>query len=366
MSDDRHHLAESGIEDVASERQDLDSSPPKYEVVTYPADFTLEGLVQKYRRGQITIPGFQRKFVWSLRQATRLVESFLLGLPVPAVFFFVDSDDKKYTVIDGQQRLLSIVYFFEGIFGSEESGRRTVFALRGLHERSPYRDKTYADLKETDPASFNTLNDAVLRAFVVRQLDPNDTTSAYHIFERLNTGGTHLVSQEIRNCIYRGPFNDLLGGLNAEPSWRRVFGKSREDKRQRDVELVLRFLALREDAMSYRKPMKDFLSTFMDRHRYAEPDRLDAFRVLFRRTMTTILDKLGEKPFHIKAGLNAAVFDAVSTAFSKHLDAIPADVEARYRALVADDGFLEMASAGTTDEEIVSGRLERAEQTLFT
>ena len=139
MSDDRHHLAESGIEDVASEREDLDSSPPKYEVVTYPADFTLEGLVQKYKRGQITIPGFQRKFVWSLRQATRLVESFLLGLPVPAVFFFVDSDDKKYTVIDGQQRLLSIAYFFEGVFGSEGSGRRTVFALRGLHERSPGR-----------------------------------------------------------------------------------------------------------------------------------------------------------------------------------------------------------------------------------
>ena len=154
---------------------------------------------------------------------------------------------------------------------------------------------------------------------MVRQLDPNDTTSAYHIFERLNTGGTHLVSQEIRNCIYRGPFNDLLGGLNTEPSWRRVFGKPGEDKRQRDVEIVLRFLALREDAASYRKPMKDFLSTFMDRHRYAGPDRLDAFRVLFQRTMTAILDKLGEKPFHIKAGLNAAVFDAVSTAFSKHL-----------------------------------------------
>ena len=85
MSDDRHHLTESGIEDVASEREDLESSSPRYEVVTYPADFTLEGLVQKYRRGQITIPGFQRKFVWSLRQATRLVESFLSACPFPRV-----------------------------------------------------------------------------------------------------------------------------------------------------------------------------------------------------------------------------------------------------------------------------------------
>ena len=365
MNDDRHHLTESGIEDVASEQEDLDSSPPKYEVITYPADFTLEGLVLKYQRGQITMPGFQRKFVWSLRQATRLIESFLLGLPVPAVFLFIDSDDKKYTVIDGQQRLLSVVFFFKGIFGSDESGKRSVFALRGLHERSPYRDKTYADLKETDPAAFNTLNDAVLRAFVVRQLNPNDTTSAYHLFERLNTGGTYLVSQEIRNCIYRGPFNDLLGRLNLEPSWRRVFGKENEDKRQRDVELVLRFLALREDAASYKKPMKDFLSAFMDRHLNDEPDRIEAFQSLFRRTMKALLENLGEKPFHIKAGLNAAVFDSVSTAFSKHLDGIPGDVAERYEALVADDGFRQMVSAGTTDEEIVAGRLGRAEQSLF-
>ena len=365
MSDDQHALAESGIEDLASEREDLDSSPARYEVVTYPADFTLEGLVQKYRRKQITIPGFQRKFVWSLRQATRLIESFLLGLPVPAVFLFVDSDDKTFIVIDGQQRLRSIVCFFDGTFGSEELGNRTVFALRGLHEKSPYRDKTYSDLQETDPASFNTLNDAVLRAFVVRQLNPNDTTSAYHIFERLNTGGTHLVSQEIRNCIYRGPFNDLLGNLNGDPSWRRLFGKANEDKRQRDVELVLRFLALREDSGLYKKPMKDFLSAFMDRHRDDGPDVRDAFRVLFRRTMTTILETLGEKPFHIKAGLNAAVFDSVSTAYSKHLDSIPADVGDRYRALVADLEFLDMTSTGTTDEEILSGRLQRAETLLF-
>lgn len=365
MRNDRHHLAEAGIEDLASERDDLDSSPPKYEIVTYPADFTLEGLVGKYRRGQIVIPGFQRKFVWSLRQATRLIESFLLGLPVPAVFFFVDSDEKKYIVIDGQQRLLSIVYFFDGLFGPEEGGKRAVFALRGLHEKSPYRDKTYADLEDADPASFNTLNDAVLRAFVVRQLDPADTSSAYHVFERLNTGGTHLVSQEIRNCIYHGPFNDLLGGLNREPNWRRVFGRPKEDPRQRDVELVLRFLALREDAASYSRPMKDFLSAFMDRHRGDGPDRLAVFRVLFQRTMAEVLDRLGEKPFHIKAGLNAAVFDAVSTAFSKHLDGIPDDVGERYRALVADDVFLQMASAGTTEEAVVAGRLERAERVLF-
>ena len=108
------------------------------------------------------------------------------------------------------------------------------------------------------------------------------------------------MGQEIRNCIYRGPFNDLLGNLNCDRSWRRVFGKASEDKRQRDVELVLRFLALREDSRLYKKPMKDFLSAFMDRHRHDGPEPLDAVRVVFGRTMATILQTLGEKPFHIR------------------------------------------------------------------
>jgi len=365
MRNDRHHLKASGIEDVRSERDDLDSSPPQYEVATYPADFTLEGIVTKYKRQQIIIPGFQRKFVWSLRQSTKLIESFLLGLPVPAVFFFVNSDDRKYTVIDGQQRLLSIVHFFDGAFPSANGEQSRKFALRGLHEQSPYRDKTYENLKETDPAAFNTLNDSVLRAFVVRQLNPQDTTSAYHIFERLNTGGTHLVSQEIRNCIFSGPFNELLSSLNGKSSWRKVFGKQDPDKRQRDVELVLRFLALRENSDQYRKPMKDFLSDFMNRHRYDDRGNIESFQTIFEKTMNALSERLGEKPFHIKAGFNAAVFDAVSTAFSKHLDEIPEDISPRYASLVKNESFREMTSARTTDEDIISKRLHHAEEFLF-
>jgi len=257
---DLHHLEESGLEPVDSEQQDLDASPPRYEIVTYPADYTLEGLVSKYRKAQIKVPGFQRKFVWSLPQASKLIESFLLGLPVPAVFLYTDPEDNTLQLIDGQQRLLSIVYFFDGYFGPEERGKRTVFALRGLNEKSPYLNKTYAQLKETDESAWNQLNDSVLRAFVIKQLNPGDGTSIYHIFERLNTGGTQLVSQEIRNCVYHGPLNDLLCDLNSDPNWRKLFGKPTGDKRQRDVELILRFLALLYDAREYEKPMKDFLA----------------------------------------------------------------------------------------------------------
>jgi len=361
----QHHLEESGLEPVESEQADLDASPPRYEIVTFPADYTREGLVAKYKKSQIKVPGFQRKFVWTLPQASKLIESFLLGLPVPAVFLYTDPEDNTLQVIDGQQRLLSIVYFFDGYFGPEEGGKRTVFALKGLNERSPYLNKTYAQLVETDEAAANQLNDSVLRAFVIKQLNPGDGTSIYHVFERLNTGGTQLVSQEIRNCVYHGPFNDLICELNLDPNWRKLFGKVAPDKRQRDVELILRFLALRFSVDEYEKPMKDFLSNFMGVHRRDEPHLLDGYKTTFQSAAEAVVIRLGEKPFHIRAGLNAAVCDSVFMAFSKNLNRLPDDIRERFGALVQDEAFLRSVSSGTTDKEVVASRLNAAETRLF-
>jgi uncharacterized protein with ParB-like and HNH nuclease domain len=364
-SQDGHYLEESGLELVNSEVTDLDSSPPNYEIVTYPADFTLEGINTKYKKGQIGIPGFQRKFVWSIAQASKLIESFLLGLPVPAVFLYTDPEDNTLQVIDGQQRLMSIVYFFEGFFGPVEKKMRAVFSLQGLHEKSPYRDKTYELLGQTDELAFNRLNDSVLRAFVIKQLNPNDLTSIYHVFERLNTGGTQLVSQEIRNCVYHGTFNDMLIELNSYPAWRTIFGKKTEDKRQRDVELILRFLTLFDSSNSYEKPMKDFLSRFMSKHKKDTKEQLTTFQELFHKTAEAVLKELGERPFHIRAGINAAVFDSIFTAFAMNLDKIPKDVKTRYDNLVTDPDYLKLVSSGTTDKDAVQTRLTKALAALF-
>ena len=262
------------IESIASEKDDQETSPASYEVVTYPADFTLEVLVGKLKgqgnqAPEIQIPGFQRKFVWTQVQASKLIESFLLGLPVPPIFMYTDKDNLQM-VVDGQQRLRSIGYFFEGYFGPEDRGRRPVFRLVGLNEKSPYLGKTCKELEETDPSVYRKLKDGVLRAFIIKQLNPKDNTSVFHVFERLNTGGTLLKGQEIRNCVYAGELNDLLNDLNSNSSWREIFGKNK-DKRQRDIELILRFLALLHDSKHYEKPMKDFLSEFMKGHQHANP-----------------------------------------------------------------------------------------------
>lgn len=358
----------SEIETIQSEEVDEGYSPASYEVVTYPADFTLEVLVGKLKAqgnqpAEIQIPGFQRKFVWTQAQASKLIESFLLGLPVPPIFMYTDNENIQM-VVDGQQRLKSIGYFFEGYFGPEDRGRRPVFRLIGLNEKSPYLNKTYAELEANDPIVFRKLKDGVLRAFIIKQLNPKDNTSVFHVFERLNTGGTLLKGQEIRNCVYAGAFNTLLNSLNTIASWRQIFGVNL-DKRQRDVELILRFLALFHDSANYEKPMKDFLSNFMKEHQHAEPTVLATYESLFVATANKVVESFGPKPFHVRAGLNAAVFDSVFVAFANNLTKVPPDIKRRYGLLQSNEEYEAGTRSHTTDKEAVADRLTFAQNILF-
>ena len=348
------------LEQLESEDADRESVPTEYNIATFPADYTLELLHNKWKSGEVQVPAFQRNFVWKQPQASRLIESFLVGLPVPAVFLYDQRQTHKYLVIDGQQRLRSVFQYFDGRFGTGESGRRPEFRLRGLNPDSRFTGRSYDDLDETDQ---RTLKNAILRVFIVRQLAPDNDTSMYHIFERLNTGGTLLSNQEIRNCVYNGPFSSCLVEMNAIESWRRVFGRSDPDARKRDIELVLRFLALQE--APYSRPMKDFLSRFMQLRKDAAESRLEGYRCQFESTCEAVLECLHDKPFHVRTGLNAAVFDAVMTAFAKNPDAAPDDIEARYEALVQDEDFDRFTRSHTTDVDVVKGRLELAERRLF-
>ncbi|MBF0507345.1 MAG: DUF262 domain-containing protein [Deltaproteobacteria bacterium] len=356
---------EETLERVSSEEEDAESSPASFEVITYPADYTLEGIVAKYRKGSIFIPGFERKFVWTINQASRLIESFLLGLPVPAIFLYLEPETNKFVMIDGQQRLLSIYYFMEGYFGEPNRGNRAEFQLKGLNKSSPFYEKKYENLKESNEAAFNKLNDSVLRAFIVKQIDPEGSSSVFHIFERLNTGGTPLVGQEIRNCIYHGEFKELLAELNNNKGWREIFGKQEPDKRQRDVELILRFFALYCNSQKYGKPMKDFLSNFMSDNRHGRIISIEDARRLFDDTVSLIRGTLGPRPFHFKSGLNAAAFDCVSIAFAKNRHSIPHDLKDRFSKLKAEGSFLKSIEDGTTDEVVVARRIMLSENKLF-
>jgi uncharacterized protein with ParB-like and HNH nuclease domain len=278
-------------------------------------------------------------------------------------------------VYDGQQRLQSIVYFFSGLFGEASSGKKAAsFNLTGMDEQSPYFEATYQQLRETNRAAFNKLQNSVLRSFVMKQLDPADDTSIFQVFERLNSGGVVLQGQEIRNCIYAGLFNDTLIKLNRRPSWRQIIGKKTEDKRMRDAELMLRFFALFHNVTRYKKPMKKFLNDFMKVNKRPSVDQVNNFSREFNETSDAIIAYLGEQPFHIHRGLNAAVYDSVFTAFARHLDDLKSTtitdarvkkMKSRFAQLVSDDTYMQWVVSATTDDDVVPKRIDRAEQTLF-
>ena len=222
MNSDEVTIVDDSVEEFVS----ID----EYSISSYGLDFDVEGIVRRYKRGDIVIPEFQRNFVWTKPQASRFIESLLLGLPVPGIFLYREIETRKMTVLDGQQRILTLCYFYNGAFREEKN-----FQLRGLESR--FNDIAYIDLSSDDRRK---LDDSIIHATIIRQEKPEGSSnSKYSIFERLNTGGTRLSPQEIRKAIYPGAFSELLNELNGSESWRKLFGAPH--RRKRDEELVLRF-----------------------------------------------------------------------------------------------------------------------------
>lgn len=340
---------EIAIEEISSEDEDVETGVPIYKISSYPSDPTLEGLYLKKQRGEIIITRFQRGWVWTPTQASKLVDSFLLGLPVPSIFVYKESTGKQI-VIDGQQRLRTIWGFFDGVL--PDGGP---FYLRGVSPQ--WEGKYYENLNESDKLRFR---DSILRVVVVEQIDPKDTTSVYHIFERLNTGGTGLTPQEVRNCFYHGTFNDMIFEINEYEKWRAIFGITTVDARMRDMELIVRFLALNEEV--YWKPMKRFLNEFMAKHQWEK--ETNRYRDIFTNTVDKVLTSLGPKPFHIKRGINVAAFDSVMVAFAQN-SKIPQDIATRYETLISNPSFEETISESTTDTDTVVKRMKLANKALF-
>jgi len=283
------------------------------------------------KAGAFIIPAFQRRFVWSQKHASKFIESLLMGLPVPGIFLYREADTNKHLVIDGQQRLRSLQAFYDGVFGEKQ------FRLQGVRE--PWLNATYATL---DPADQLKLDDSIVHATIFHQEHPADVLdSIYFVFERINSGGIRLSPQEIRNCIALGPFTAMVRDLNNNEAWRRVFGPI--NKRAKDEELIVRFLALHDEWKAYYKPMVKFLNDYAAKMNRAPREKLDQLRQVFENTILLVDEALGNRAFRPVRSLNAAVFDAVMVGISSQLSAgaKPADSRPceRLRPLVDQRAF---------------------------
>lgn len=273
-------------------------------------------------------------------------------MPVPGIFLFKEADTGRHLVIDGQQRLKSLLYFYMGLFNGRE------FVLSGIE--SQWLGKSYKTLADEDRAR---LDDAVVHAIVFKQdLPEGEINSVYEVFERINTGGVKLSAQEIRSCICHGPFNEFLHELNDFPDWRAIYGA--KSKRLKDIEVILRFLAFFERADSYQSPMKHFLNDFMKDKRHLDQSQLTHLKQVFEQTFSFSKAAFGDKAFRPDRSLNTAVLDAVAVALAKRMrDGAPLSPEQAneaYKGLLENERFKEGYVRATADAENVKKRMEEA------
>jgi hypothetical protein len=345
---------DDAVDEVLLDEEDTVEESLRYEITSYGADYDVDGLVKRLQRGDIKIPAFQRGYVWPIKQASRFIESLLLGLPVPGIFLSKEADTNKLLVIDGQQRLTTLAAFYEGIFPST----KREFSL--VDVQTGFEGKTYKKLEEEHR---RVLENSIIHATVVKQTDPADGGSGiYKIFERLNSSGMLLSPQEIRTAIYGGNLATLLAELNKNVKWRVLFGTV--NKRMRDQELILRFFALAQTQQPYTRPMKTFLNNYMNSNKDMPPATCKALSDIFGNAISVIHDLIGPKAFKPVSSFNAAVFDAMLIGTTKRLDQGPIanlDEFARvYEAVQANAEFQQCTSRSTADDEIVKKRLQMA------
>lgn len=342
------------LQNVEDADEDVATTGELFSISSFGVDYPVETLVSRMQKGLFYIPPFQRAFVWSQNQCSRFIESLLLGLPVPGIFLFKEAETGKHLVIDGQQRLKSLVYFCGGIINGRE------FSLTGLETK--YGGRTYKTLDEADRAR---LDDAVIHATVFKQdLPEGEINSVYEVFERINTGGIKLSPQEIRSCICHGEFNNYLHVLNDNPQWRKIYGP--KSKRLKDVELILRFLAFFEKGSDYKSPMKHFPNGYMKEKRNLSIDELEKLGGIFITTVDFVTKSLGSRPFRPDRSVNTAVFDAVASALAHRLGSnVEPQIEqvvTAYNDLLKNDRFVEGYIRSTADEENVKKRMEEAKK----
>ncbi len=207
-------------------------------------------------------PEFQRYFVWDKTQQSQLIESLLLGLPIP-LFYFAENNDRSFTVVDGLQRLTTLHNFMRNEFalkGLEYLGRE----CNGLYFKLDLEKGITAEKILIRPMS-RRIEQTQLVVNVIEASSP--AQAKFDIFKRINTGGKHLNNQEIRNFVATPSTRKMLHNMVHTELFREVTGGSDLAKRMDDQELALRFIGfklVRQGYIEYNGNMNSFLNAIVD------------------------------------------------------------------------------------------------------
>ncbi|MEO8722761.1 MAG: DUF262 domain-containing protein [Sphingobium sp.] len=364
----------------------------EYDITASPNDFNVLTLFSFIESGAVKIPGFQRNFVWDRIRASKLIESLIMGIPVPQLFLYEQARN-KFLVIDGQQRLMTIYYFIKRRFPKRERRveLRTIFDQHGtippeILANDEYFENFKLKLSEKLPNSknrFNGLNYETLgdyktqldlrpiRNIVVKQNSPSDDDSSiYEVFNRLNTGGVNLRPQEIRTSMYHSEFYDMLYRVNQNRTWRRILKDDEPDIHMKDIEVMLRGFAMLIEGQNYAPSLVRFLNQFSRRCETHTPEQNTLLESIFMTFLTACEDLptdifINTRNNRFNLALFEATFAAVcKTAFAERREVNGKIDPAQIATLSLDPTFLSASQEGTTRTANVELRLKQAEVIL--
>ena len=294
------------------------------EQARYPLD-TIQSMLESNK--YILTPEYQRRKRWDITRKSRLIESFIMNVPIPPIFLY-EIDYSIYEVMDGQQRLTTIDDFYKG-----------KFRLENLQYWQELENRTYQELPEQVKRGIDR---RYLSSIILLQETANSQAEAEKlkkvVFERLNSGGEKLTPQEIRNALYNGKFNQLCIELAQNDLFRKMWNiplesegekkllESEAYRKMEDVELVLRFFAyLNLDEIT--SPLDNFLDDYLKQANNYDDAKIKDLKNLFNDTINLIYSLFGDSAFFLpkqaeKRRYNAPakiVYDSMMQAFANNL-----------------------------------------------
>lgn len=365
-------MAEIKVQKI-KEEMEYYSDDSIYNIRSWGADLSFRELISMYKEGTLLKPELQRKYVWTKDIASRFIDSILLGLPVPSIFLSKTREHRL--IVDGYQRIMTVNDYVRGIF----SGTEKVFKLSNSDKiNSRWRGKAFQELTTEEQIK---IKNTTIHAIVFEQVEPNNDTAMYQVFERINTSGKILKPQEIRNCVYHGNFNSLIMELNKNADWRRLLRSPVEDSRMLDMEFILRFFAFHDLRNRNEKNLvsinlNKYLNLYMGENADMPMELQLEKTNIFVNTMSTILRQLQQNAFsnlfeisdEFVAKFHPTIFDSIAIAFSfaveNNVD-IPQDIKLRHKQLLRDEAFLSAISTRTTKLDAIKTRINRACEYLF-
>lgn len=363
-------MSEIKLVEMKSEKESY-SDDDLYNISSWGVDMTFRELIAMYEEGDLLKPELQRKYVWNKNEASRFIDSILLGLPIPSIFLAKEKNGVQL-IVDGYQRIMTVYDYVKGIFSQDNK----VFKLSNQDNINPrWRNKAFMELTVEEQRRIRT---TAIHAIIFEQKYPNNDTGMFQVFERINTGGRTLKPQEIRNCVYQGSFNSLLFELNQDKMWRNLIAKE-EDARMADLELILRFFALKDlysnNPDSTQINLVKYLNKYMGQVKDSSELEILDFKRVFTDAVCLLSNDIGKDVFRnlkkdskkFTTKISPAIYDAVmiATALSlKENNNVHTSIE-KYVELLENQEFIESTTQRTTNVENINKRINKAKTILF-